>query len=164
MLSEAPPKGNHEISTAKKQTPAKPKEKNSTPNKKNTRGSNPDQKVFKSVIKIKNSNVPSQPKPQSQQPSKKTAAARDDKLPPINKIQNKSQLPTTISTQLHRANSLKKAPINGSRPPNTTVHNSSKISSQTATNTNTNNRPVSQRQGVGNLHKSTNVTSNQGYS
>lgn len=103
MLSEAPSKGNHEISTAKKQTPAKQKEKNPTPNKKNARGSNPDQKVFKSVIKIKNTNGQSQPKHQSQQPSKKTAntnntPARDDKLPPINKIQNKSQLPTTIST------------------------------------------------------------------
>ena len=63
MLSEAP---SREMSTAKKQTPAKPKEKNSTPNKKNARGSNPDQKVFKSVIKIKNSNVPTQPKHQSQ--------------------------------------------------------------------------------------------------
>ena len=91
MLSEAPSKTNHDIPTAKKQTPAKQKEKNTTPNKKNSRGGNPDQqKVFKSVIKIKNTNVSGvQPKHQSQ-PSKKTAAARDDKLPPINKIQNKS--------------------------------------------------------------------------
>ena len=155
MLSEAPSKGNHEIS--KKQTPAKQKEKNSTPNKKNARGGHPEQKVFKSVIKIKNSNVASQPKHQSQ-PSKKTAAARDDKLPPINKNQNKSQVPNTITTQLHRANSLKKAPINGSRPPNSTVHNSNKITTQS-----NNIRPTSQRQG-GVVNKSTNVAANQGYS
>ena len=90
MLSEAPPKGSQESSTAKKQTPAKQKEKITTPNKKNTRGSNPEQKVFKTVNKIKNSSVAAQPKHQSQQPPKKTAPARDDKLPPINKIQNKS--------------------------------------------------------------------------